>query len=99
MKSWPDDGPSMLWEASGLGIGYSSATVTDDAIYITGTKGEKDVLTAFTQDGKKKWEVEYGTITKNVPFLKTGAPQPTQTGKSWLSADRVIWPVLQKMVK
>jgi len=66
MKAWPSSGPSLLWEAEGIGKGYSSATVTDDAIYITGTKGEKDVLTAFTQDGKKKWEVEYGSITPNV---------------------------------
>lgn len=66
LKSWPADGPSMLWEVTGIGKGYSSATVTDDAVYITGTKGEKDVLTAFSQDGKKKWEVEYGNITSNV---------------------------------
>jgi outer membrane protein assembly factor BamB len=56
----------MLWEVTGIGKGYSSATVTDDALYITGTKGDKDVLTSFTQDGKKKWEVEYGGITSNV---------------------------------
>lgn len=63
MKTWPDSGPSLLWEATGIGPGYSSATVTDDAVYITGIKGEKDVLTAFTQDGKKKWEVEYGNMS------------------------------------
>jgi outer membrane protein assembly factor BamB len=66
LKSWPPDGPSLLWEATDFGKGYSSATVTDDAMYITGTKGEKDVLSAFTLNGKKKWEVEYGSITKNV---------------------------------
>jgi len=66
MKKWPDSGPIMIWEITGIGKGYSSATVTDDAIYITGTKSGKDVLTALTQDGKKKWEVEYGSITENV---------------------------------
>jgi outer membrane protein assembly factor BamB len=66
LKSWPASGPTLLWEVTGLGKGYSSATVTDDAIYITGTKSNKDVLTALTQDGKKKWEVEYGGITVNV---------------------------------
>ncbi len=45
-------------------MGYSSATVAKDAIYITGIRGDKDVLTAFTQDGKKKWDVEYGTMSK-----------------------------------
>ncbi len=63
MKSWPSEGPALVWEASGIGMGYSSATVTGDAVYITGIRGNKDVLTAFTQDGKKKWDVEYGTMS------------------------------------
>ncbi|MCJ7449649.1 MAG: PQQ-like beta-propeller repeat protein [Bacteroidales bacterium] len=64
MKSWPSSGPSLIWEASGIGMGYSSATLTNDAVYITGIRGDKDVLTALTQDGKKKWDVEYGTMSK-----------------------------------
>jgi outer membrane protein assembly factor BamB len=60
LKVWPASGPSLLWETSGIGTGYSSVTVTEDAIFITGRKGDNDVLTAFTQDGKKKWEVAYG---------------------------------------
>ena len=64
LKSWPASGPALIWEASGIGMGYSSATVTNDAIYITGIRGDKDVLTAFTQEGKKKWDVEYGTMSK-----------------------------------
>jgi outer membrane protein assembly factor BamB len=66
MKIWPDSGPSLLWEVTGIGKGYSSATVTDGDVYITGTINGKDVLSALTQDGKKKWEVEYGGITETV---------------------------------
>jgi|WetSurMetagenome_2_1015567.scaffolds.fasta_scaffold13569_3 outer membrane protein assembly factor BamB len=64
LKAWPSSGPSLLWETEGIGMGYSSATVTKDAVYITGIRGDKDVLTALTQDGKKKWDVEYGTMSK-----------------------------------
>src|SRR4030042_4489201 len=64
LKVWPASGPALIWEAEGIGMGYSSATVTTDAIYITGIRGDKDVLTAFTQDGKKKWDVEYGIMSK-----------------------------------
>jgi outer membrane protein assembly factor BamB len=60
LKVWPSSGPSLLWEASDTGTGYSSAAVTDEAVYITGRKGDNDVLTAFTLAGKKKWEVSYG---------------------------------------
>ena len=66
MKIWPESGPSLLWEVTGIGKGYSSATVTDGDIYITGTINGKDILKALTQDGKKKWEVEYGAITETV---------------------------------
>ena len=60
LKKWPDGGPKLLWEASKLGDGYSSATVTDDAVYVTGRKDSSDVLTALTPDGKTKWETIYG---------------------------------------
>src|SRR5512135_3388242 len=64
LKSWPAAGPTLLWEVSGFGKGYSSATVTNDAVYITGIHGDKDVLTAYTTDGKKKWELPYGNMSK-----------------------------------
>jgi len=60
LKKWPDGGPKLLWETVGMGDGYSSATVTDDAVYVTGRKDSSDVLTALTLDGKKKWETIYG---------------------------------------
>lgn len=59
-KKWPANGPAMLWEAEGMGDGYSSPTVTDDAIYVTGRKDETDVLIALGHDGRKKWETIYG---------------------------------------
>ena len=60
LKKWPDGGPELLWEATSMGDGYSSVTVTDDAIYITGRKDGSDVLTALDLDGQKKWETVYG---------------------------------------
>ncbi len=60
LKIWPASGPALLWESTDVGTGYSSVTVTPDAVYITGRKGNNDVLTAFTRDGKKMWELIYG---------------------------------------
>jgi outer membrane protein assembly factor BamB len=65
MKVWPSKGPTLLWESLEAGSGFSSATVTDDAVYITGRKENKDVLTAYTQDGKKKWETPYGKASES----------------------------------
>jgi outer membrane protein assembly factor BamB len=60
LKNWPVSGPELLWEAEKMGDGYSSPTVTDDAVYVTGRKDSSDVLTALTLDGKMKWETAYG---------------------------------------
>jgi outer membrane protein assembly factor BamB len=60
LKKWPPDGPKLLWEAGNMGDGYSSATVTGDAVYITGRKDSSDVLTALTPEGKIKWTTIYG---------------------------------------
>jgi outer membrane protein assembly factor BamB len=81
MKTWPASGPALIWEATGIGKGYSSATVTKDAVYITGSKGETDVLTAFTQDGKKLWDVEYGSMTKTVSMPESRCTPTYFNGK------------------
>jgi len=60
LKKWSEGGPKLVWEFANSGFGYSSATVTGDAVYVTGRKETNDVLTALTPDGKKKWEVVYG---------------------------------------
>jgi outer membrane protein assembly factor BamB len=60
LKKWPDSGPKLLWEAVNMGDGYSSPTVSADAVYVTGRKDSSDVLTALTLEGKKKWETVYG---------------------------------------
>lgn len=68
LKIWPSSGPALLWEATEIGRGQSSATVTEDAIYITGRKGDKDVLTSLSQTGKKNWEVVYGNSSAATNF-------------------------------
>lgn len=60
LKQWPKEGPELVWEADGIGFGYSSVTITDEAIYITGRIDSNDILTALSHDGKKIWEVAYG---------------------------------------
>jgi outer membrane protein assembly factor BamB len=60
LKKWPEAGPKLLWETDGMGDGYSSVTVTEDAVYVTGRKDKSDVLISLTLDGKKKWETVYG---------------------------------------
>jgi len=74
MKKWPAGGPALLWDSNDAGAGFSSVTVTDDAVYITGKKGEYDYLTAYTQDGKMLWSTRYGKVSdSNYPDSRSTA--------------------------
>jgi len=61
LKQWPEGGPKLAWSKTGLGLGYSSATVVDGTVYITGMDDEKQGhLYAFGLDGSLKWKAAYG---------------------------------------
>ena len=60
MKSWPAEGPAMLWHFDGLGEGHSSATVIGDRVYTAGTLQGIGYIFCFDPDGKLLWKVPYG---------------------------------------
>ncbi len=103
LKKWPAQGPVLLWESTEIGTGYSSVTVTDDAIYITGRKGDYDILTAFSQEGKKRWDVSYGRCSES-NFPDTRGTATVAGGRIFLvsgegdmvcisTAGKIIWSV------
>ncbi len=60
LEAWPEDGPSLLWAAKGLGEGYASVSVADGLIFVAGMKDERGTVFAFRLDGTKAWATEYG---------------------------------------
>ncbi|HVN56931.1 MAG TPA: PQQ-binding-like beta-propeller repeat protein [Bacteroidales bacterium] len=60
MKSWPQDGPALLWSNLELGKGYSSPSFGSNTIYITGTAGKDDLLYALDMKGKILWKSVMG---------------------------------------
>lgn len=60
LRTWPEEGPVLLWTVDGLGEGYSSAAVAADRVYLTGMTGGEGYLFAFDKDGKPVWKVSYG---------------------------------------
>lgn len=52
LKSWPENGPVMLWFYDGLGDGFSSPAIASGKIYITGMTDEKGYLYVFDLNGK-----------------------------------------------
>ena len=64
MKTWPEDGPPLLWKAAGFGVGYSSADVVKDRIYVTGTLAEQEsFIFVLDLDGKIIEKIPYGKET------------------------------------
>src|SRR5512147_655844 len=41
LKQWPAGGPKVAWTVKGLGQGYSSATVANGTVYVTGMDDQK----------------------------------------------------------
>ena len=64
LKTWPTEGPKLLWKTSGIGIGYSTAIIADGLVYVTGDIGEDLMITAFDMNGTKKWQVKHDASWK-----------------------------------
>jgi outer membrane protein assembly factor BamB len=61
LKKWPETGPKLELQISGVGKGYSQPIVYKDIIYVTGIKKDTmDVLSAFDQKGNLLWDKVYG---------------------------------------
>lgn len=60
LKSWPTEGPALLWNYDGLGEGHSSSAIASDKIYLTGMTDGKGYLYVFDLKGKLLNKKEYG---------------------------------------
>ncbi len=76
LKTWPEQGPKILWSIEGIGRGYSSASVKNEIVYATGMIGRTDYLQAIDPKGEILWkipigrgwlEAEKGAPTINIP--------------------------------
>ena len=55
LKTWPEGGPSRIWETTGIGEGYSTVAIVGNRIYTTGAIDDDCVITALDMEGKKVW--------------------------------------------
>jgi outer membrane protein assembly factor BamB len=55
LKTWPEGGPSLVWEAAEIGEGYSTVAIVGNRIYTTGAIDDDCVITALDMAGKKVW--------------------------------------------
>src|SRR4030042_321680 len=60
LEKWPENGPALIWTASGLGHGYSTVSIAAGMIYTAGSIEKDTVITAMNMDGKTQWQVRNG---------------------------------------
>jgi hypothetical protein len=60
LKTWPDDGPQLLWKFEKLGEGHTSVAIAGEKIYITGMHGDVLMLYVFDMKGELLKEKEIG---------------------------------------
>lgn len=60
LRTWPDDGPRLLWKADGLGQGWSSPIVVSDRLYITGDLDDRLIVFCFDLRGRLQWRATNG---------------------------------------
>ncbi len=72
LKVWPESGPALKWSYETLGKGFTSPTIVNGKVYITGLEGEQGFLHILSLDGKMLKKITYG---KDV-FSPSGFPGP-----------------------
>jgi outer membrane protein assembly factor BamB len=60
LKTWPADGPGLLYTISGLGEGYSSVSIGGGLIYTAGRIGNQSYIFAFDLKCKPVWKKPNG---------------------------------------
>lgn len=68
LESWPEDGPKLLWEISGLGKGYSGFSIVDGKLYTMGDISIMQCVFAYDLSTRKRlWVAEVGPTHKDGP--------------------------------
>lgn len=66
LKSWPKDGPPLVWSSKGIGAGFATVSVAAGRLYTAGDLGADSFVHALSEkDGKAVWSAKLG---------KAGAP-------------------------
>ncbi len=60
LKSWPQTGPTLVWEFDSLGNGYGSPVITNSTIFVNGEIDTISYLFALDRKGKFLWKAPIG---------------------------------------
>jgi outer membrane protein assembly factor BamB len=62
LKTWPKDGPELLWTFDKAGSGYASFAVVGGKVYTMGTRENDEIVLALDDKGKELWSARIGSV-------------------------------------
>src|SRR5438045_2822428 len=64
LKTWPKEGPKLLWQMKDVGYGYGSVAVVGGRIYLVGNRGpDNEFVSALdAKGGKPLWTTNLGKV-------------------------------------
>jgi outer membrane protein assembly factor BamB len=85
LKSWPKEGPKLLWKVKDAGFGYGSVSVADGRILLVASRGkEEEYIAALSaKDGSPIWTAKLGKVGNpdQVPAYSGARSTPTIDGQ------------------
>lgn len=61
LKTWPAEGPKLLWKSTAVGEGYSTVSLSHGMVYTMGNRGDDEMIVALdAKTGKQKWATRNG---------------------------------------
>jgi outer membrane protein assembly factor BamB len=64
LKSWPAEGPKLVWKFTEAGKGYACVSVAEGLLFTSGDFGNDEYVLALTLEGRLKWKTLNGKAWK-----------------------------------
>jgi outer membrane protein assembly factor BamB len=90
MKGWPEDGPELLWTASGIGHGYSTVSIADGRIFTAGMIDKQTYVIALDLSGKKLWQKLNGQSWEASRYQSWAVPYAGSRGTPTVDGNTVF---------
>jgi outer membrane protein assembly factor BamB len=82
LKTWPENGPDLLWSTETIGDGYGSVAVSSDMLFVCGKQDSLSMTYAFDRNGNMLWKTPNGLEFTGVDFT-ANFPGPRSTPTLW----------------
>ncbi len=89
LKTWPQDGPKLLWRATGIGHGYSTVSIADNRIFTAGMIDKQTHVIALDMSGKKIWQKLNGQSWEAAEYQTWAVPYSGSRGTPTVDGETV----------